>query len=129
MGAANALLWKVNQIGTLSEAFEAAEAAFRAGYGVCVSERSGETEDPLIADLVVALNAGQIKTGSPVRGERTAKYNRLLADRGVARRRRRVPGAPVPPAAAGGRPAGAGRGRAPADPTPDARRPARTPDR
>jgi enolase len=78
LGAANALLWKVNQIGTLSEAFEAAEAAFRAGYGVCVSERSGETEDPMIADLVVALNAGQIKTGCPVRGERTAKYNRLF---------------------------------------------------
>jgi enolase len=76
--AANALLWKVNQIGTLSEAFEAAEVAFRAGFGVCVSERSGETEDPLIADLTVALNCGQIKTGSPVRGERTAKYNRLL---------------------------------------------------
>ena len=79
MGAANALLWKVNQIGTLSEAFEAADVAFRNGYGVCVSERSGETEDPLIADLVVALNCGQIKTGSPVRGERTAKYNRLLS--------------------------------------------------
>jgi len=77
-GAANALLWKVNQIGTLSEAFEAAEVAFRAGFGVCVSERSGETEDPLIADLTVALNCGQIKTGSPVRGERTSKYNRLL---------------------------------------------------
>ncbi len=77
-GAANALLWKVNQIGTLSEAFAAAETAFRGGYGVCVSERSGETEDPIIADLVVALNAGQIKTGSPVRGERTAKYNRLF---------------------------------------------------
>jgi len=76
--AANALLWKVNQIGTLSEAFEAAEVAFRAGFGVCVSERSGETEDPLIADLTVALNCGQIKTGSPVRGERTSKYNRLL---------------------------------------------------
>jgi len=76
--AANALLWKVNQIGTLTEAFEAAEVAFRSGFGICVSERSGETEDPLIADLVVALNAGQIKTGSPVRGERTAKYNRLL---------------------------------------------------
>ena len=76
--AANALLWKVNQIGTLSEAFEAAEVAFRAGFGVCVSERSGETEDALIADLTVALNCGQIKTGSPVRGERTAKYNRLL---------------------------------------------------
>jgi len=78
LNAANALLWKVNQIGTLSEAFEAAETAFRAGYGVCVSERSGETEDPIIADLVVALNAGQIKTGSPIRGERTSKYNRLL---------------------------------------------------
>lgn len=78
MGAANALLWKVNQIGTLTEAFEAADAAFRGGFGVCVSERSGETEDPIIADLVVALNCGQIKTGSPVRGERTAKYNRLL---------------------------------------------------
>ena len=75
---ANALLWKVNQIGTLTEAFEAADVAFRGGYGVCVSERSGETEDPIIADLAVALNCGQIKTGSPVRGERTAKYNRLL---------------------------------------------------
>jgi enolase len=52
--------------------------AFRNGYGVCVSERSGETEDPMIADLVVALNGGQIKTGAPVRSERTAKYNRLL---------------------------------------------------
>jgi enolase len=78
LGAANALLWKVNQIGTLTEAFAAADAAFRGGFGVCVSERSGETEDPIIADLVVALNGGQIKTGSPVRGERTAKYNRLL---------------------------------------------------
>jgi enolase 1/2/3 len=76
--SANALLWKVNQIGTLSEALDAAEMAFRSGYGVVVSERSGETEDPIIADLVVALNAGQIKTGAPVRGERTAKYNRLL---------------------------------------------------
>jgi enolase len=77
-GAGNALLWKVNQIGTLTEAFAAADAAQHAGWGVCVSERSGETEDPVIADLVVALNCGQIKTGSPVRGERTAKYNRLL---------------------------------------------------
>jgi len=77
-GAANALLWKVNQIGTLSEARDAASIATSHGYGVCVSERSGETEDPIIADLVVALNAGQIKTGAPVRGERTAKYNRLL---------------------------------------------------
>jgi enolase len=77
-GAANALLWKVNQIGTLSEAWDAAALATGHGYGVCVSERSGETEDPIIADLAVALNAGQIKTGAPVRGERTAKYNRLL---------------------------------------------------
>ncbi len=78
-GAANSLLWKFNQIGTLSEALDAAEMAHKAGYTVVVSERSGETEDAIIADLVVALNAGQIKTGAPVRGERTAKYNRLLA--------------------------------------------------
>jgi len=76
--AANALLWKVNQIGTLTEALDAAALAFRSGYGVQVSERSGETEDPIIADIVVGLNAGQIKTGAPVRGERTSKYNRLL---------------------------------------------------
>ncbi len=76
--SANAVLWKVNQIGTLTEAMETATMAFRNGYGVCVSERSGETEDPMIADLVVALNGGQIKTGAPVRSERTAKYNRLL---------------------------------------------------
>jgi len=78
IGAANSVLWKVNQIGTLTEAMETATMAFRNGYGVCVSERSGETEDPMIADLVVALNGGQIKTGAPVRSERTAKYNRLL---------------------------------------------------
>jgi enolase len=78
IGAANSLLWKVNQIGTLSEALDAAELAHRNGYTVVVSERSGETEDPIIADLAVALNAGQIKTGAPVRGERTAKYNRLI---------------------------------------------------
>jgi len=78
VGAANSLLWKVNQIGTLSEALDAAELAHRNAYSVVVSERSGETEDPIIADLVVALNAGQIKTGAPVRGERTAKYNRLI---------------------------------------------------
>jgi enolase len=76
--AANSLLWKVNQIGTLSEALDAADLAHRAGYTVVVSERSGETEDPIIADLAVALGAGQIKTGAPVRGERTAKYNRLI---------------------------------------------------
>lgn len=78
MGAGNAMLWKVNQIGTLTEALDAASLAFRNGYGVQVSERSGETEDPIIADIVVGLNAGQIKTGAPVRGERTSKYNRLL---------------------------------------------------
>lgn len=78
VGAANSLLWKVNQIGTLSEAFDAARMATGAGYTVVVSERSGETEDPIISDLVVALGAGQIKTGAPVRGERTSKYNRLL---------------------------------------------------
>ena len=77
-GAANALLWKVNQVGTLSEAIDAAALATRHGYSVCVSERSGDTEDPIIADLAVALGAGQIKTGAPVRGERTSKYNRLL---------------------------------------------------
>jgi len=76
-GAANALLWKFNQVGTLTEAFDAAELAYRSGYGVQVSERSGETEDTSIADLVVALNAGQIKTGT-TRSERTAKYNQLL---------------------------------------------------
>ena len=76
--AANALLWKVNQIGTLSEALDAAELAHRNAYKVVVSERSGETEDPIIADLSVALGAGQIKTGAPVRGERTSKYNRLI---------------------------------------------------
>ncbi|MHC3130403.1 MAG: phosphopyruvate hydratase [Candidatus Bathyarchaeota archaeon] len=78
MKAANSLLWKVNQIGTLSEALDAASLALGNGYSVVVSERSGETEDDIIADLVVGLNAGQIKTGAPVRGERTAKYNRLL---------------------------------------------------
>jgi enolase len=76
--AANAMLFKVNQIGSLSEALDAAEFAYRNNYGVQVSERSGETEDPIISDLVVALNSGQIKTGMPVRGERTAKHNRLL---------------------------------------------------
>jgi len=77
MKAANALLLKVNQIGTLSEALDAAELAFRNGYGVQVSERSGQTEDTWLADLSVAINAGQIKTGV-TRGERTAKYNQLF---------------------------------------------------
>ncbi|USS41715.1 phosphopyruvate hydratase [Thermococcus aggregans] len=78
MGAGNALLLKVNQIGTLSEAMDAAYLAFRAGYGVVVSHRSGETEDSTIADIAVALNAGQIKTGAPARSDRNAKYNQLL---------------------------------------------------
>jgi enolase len=77
LGAGNAILWKFNQIGTLTEAFDAAELANKAGFGVQVSERSGETEDTSIADLAVALNAGQIKTGT-TRSERTAKYNQLL---------------------------------------------------
>jgi len=78
MGAANALLWKVNQVGTLTEALDAAYCAFRYGYGVQVSERSGQTEDSWLADLTVALNAGQIKTGAPCRSERTAQYNQLF---------------------------------------------------
>lgn len=77
-GAANALLLKVNQIGTLSEALDAAYLALTNKYNVIVSHRSGETEDTTIADLAVAINCGLIKTGAPARGERTAKYNRLL---------------------------------------------------
>lgn len=77
-GSANALLWKFNQIGTLTEAFDAARIAVDSGLSLVVSERSGETEDPVIADLTVGMSAGQIKTGAPVRGERTAKYNRLI---------------------------------------------------
>lgn len=74
----NALLCKVNQIGTLTEAIAAVQMAQRAGWGVVVSHRSGETEDATIADLAVALNVGQIKTGAPCRSERVAKYNQLL---------------------------------------------------
>jgi len=77
-GAANAILIKVNQIGTLTETLDAIEAAQRASFGVVVSHRSGETEDTTIADLAVATNAGQMKSGAPSRGERTAKYNQLL---------------------------------------------------
>jgi enolase len=76
--AANAILWKINQVGTLTEALDVAELAFQNNYGLMVSERSGETEDAIIADFCVALNAGQIKTGATVRGERTSKYNQLL---------------------------------------------------
>jgi len=77
-GAANAVLVKPNQIGTLTETFAAIESARRGGWGVVISHRSGETEDTTIADLAVATNAGQIKSGAPARSERTAKYNRLL---------------------------------------------------
>ncbi|MFA6952173.1 MAG: phosphopyruvate hydratase [Candidatus Methanomethylophilaceae archaeon] len=78
IGAANALLLKVNQIGTVSEAGDAAKMSFDNGYNVVVSHRSGETEDTTIADLSVGWGTGEIKTGAPARGERTAKYNRLL---------------------------------------------------
>jgi enolase len=77
-GAANALLVKVNQIGTLTETLDAVDLAHRAGYRCMMSHRSGETEDTTIADLAVATNCGQIKTGAPARSERVAKYNQLL---------------------------------------------------
>lgn len=76
--AGNAVLIKLNQIGTLTEAMEAIELAKCAGYQTVISHRSGETEDTFLADLAVAVNAGQVKTGAPCRGERTAKYNQLL---------------------------------------------------
>jgi enolase len=78
IGACNALLWKVNQIGTLTEALEAATMAKKNKYGVMASHRSGDTEDPWVADLSVGIGCGQIKSGAPARGERTAKYNQLL---------------------------------------------------
>ncbi len=78
MGIANSILIKVNQIGTLTETLDAIQMANRAGYTAVVSHRSGETEDVTIADLVVAVNAGQIKTGAPSRTDRVAKYNQLL---------------------------------------------------
>lgn len=78
LGAANAILVKVNQIGTLTEAMEAVEMAHKNGYKAIISHRSGETEDTTIADLAVAMNTGQIKTGAPCRSDRVSKYNRLL---------------------------------------------------
>ena len=78
MQAGNAILVKVNQIGTLSESFEAIEVAHKNGYKTIISHRSGETEDTMIADIAVAVSAGEIKTGAPCRSERVAKYNRLL---------------------------------------------------
>ncbi len=77
-GVGNSILVKVNQIGTLTETFETMELAHKSGYTTMISHRSGETEDTTISDLAVAVNAGQIKTGAPARGERVAKYNQLL---------------------------------------------------
>ena len=77
-GCGNSILIKLNQIGTLTETMEAIDTAHRAGYTAVVSHRSGETEDTTIADLAVALNCGQIKTGAPCRTDRVAKYNQLL---------------------------------------------------
>jgi enolase len=77
-GVANAILIKVNQIGTLTETLDTVKMATKAGYGVVISHRSGESEDTFIADLAVATNAGQIKTGSLSRTDRIAKYNQLL---------------------------------------------------
>jgi enolase 1/2/3 len=94
-GAANSILVKVNQIGTLTETLEAIDVARGAGYTTVISHRSGETEDATIADLAVAVNAGQIKTGSPCRGERTAKYNQLLRIEEDLGRRARYPGRKV----------------------------------
>ena len=77
-GCANAILVKVNQIGTLSETLDAVRLATRNGYASVLSHRSGETEDATIADIAVATNCGQIKTGAPCRSDRTSKYNQLL---------------------------------------------------
>ena len=77
-GIANAILIKPNQIGTLSETLDAILMAQKEGYRTIISHRSGDTEDTTIADLAVAVNAGQIKTGAPCRAERTAKYNQLM---------------------------------------------------
>jgi len=89
---ANSILIKLNQIGSLTETLETIELAKRAGYTTVISHRSGETEDATIADLAVAVNAGQIKTGSACRGERTAKYNQLLRIEEELGRRARYPG-------------------------------------
>jgi enolase len=91
-GVGNSILIKLNQIGTLTETLETIECAKRAGYTTVISHRSGETEDATIADLAVAVNAGQIKTGSACRGERTAKYNQLLRIEQILGRRAVYPG-------------------------------------
>ncbi|MDH3328098.1 MAG: phosphopyruvate hydratase, partial [Desulfobulbaceae bacterium] len=78
LGIANSILIKLNQIGSVTETIDAVDMAHRAGYTAVISHRSGETEDVTIADLAVALNTGQIKTGAPSRSDRVAKYNQLL---------------------------------------------------
>jgi enolase len=93
--AANAILVKVNQIGTITETLDCIDVAKRAGYGVVISHRSGETEDTTIADLAVATQAGQIKTGSLSRSDRTAKYNRLMAIEDQLGAAARYPGASI----------------------------------
>jgi enolase len=103
IGAANSILIKVNQIGTLTETLDAIATARAAGYTTVISHRSGETEDATIADLAVAVNAGQIKTGSACRGERTAKYNQLLRIEEHLARRARYLGAKVFPRGVGTR--------------------------
>ena len=90
-GVANAILIKLNQIGTLTETLDAVALATSNAYGTVISHRSGETEDTTVADLAVAVNAGQIKAGAPARSDRVAKYNQLLAHRRAPRRRREVP--------------------------------------
>jgi len=77
-GAANSVLWKVNQVGTLTEALDVAQYSVKSGYAIVASERSGQTEDPWLADLTVAIGAGQLKNGAPCRSERTAQFNQLL---------------------------------------------------
>ena len=96
-GAANAILVKVNQIGTLTETLDAIELARANGYGSVMSHRSGETEDTTIADLAVATNAGQIKTGAPSRSDRVAKYNQLLRIEEELGAARSIPGGPRSP--------------------------------
>jgi enolase len=91
-GVGNSILIKLNQIGTVTETLAAIELAKQHGYSTVISHRSGETEDSTIADLAVAVNAGQIKTGSPCRGERTAKYNQLLRIEEILGARAEYPG-------------------------------------
>lgn len=95
MGIANSVLIKVNQIGTLTETLDTMKLATRAGYTCMVSHRSGETEDATISDIAVGTEAGQIKTGAPCRGERTAKYNQLLRIEAALGRRAKYPGAAI----------------------------------